>query len=1009
MERKENNNLSHNSQHRSRSRSHSGSSLKSKRYKNITTNYKYKNYLNYKNNNNNLNHINKDDIHNTDKNKLNNKEKTSVIKDYYKCKEIEKNVNSNNFNDNNLVNDNNKLNYNNSINNNNTLSKIVIDDNNLDIDEDLLINNEYKDTDKEKYLDNANFDDNDLNEVIINESSVEAWRIKKNKLDKKRELKQIDHSEINYIPLVKNIYRESSELSALSEFEIEEFKKIHGDIHIRGKHPLIRPIMNWYQSNLPNQLIQMLVKVNKFETPFPIQCQAIPAILSGRDVIGIAETGSGKTLAYLLPLIKHIIIQPQLKINEGPIGLIIVPSRELAWQIFQEAYKYCKLFKLEVSCVFGGLASNEQINKIKKGSHIIVCTPGRFIELLAINNCSFLSLQRCSFVVLDEADRLFDMGFEPQIKKILMNIRPDRQIVMFSATFHQQVELNAKRLLSKNNKPLEIIVGVKGKACSSVIQKVEVIKDIDRYSKLLSILNGLDNEYDQLVENQKILLKKNNSNNINSPIVENTSIIKTKDNTVKTNKKSFCFTLNKFEEDVDNKYSPYNEMNYNDEKAYNSIINNKANLDYNIKNSDYIEENKLLPEPKILIFVEKKEEADELFKQLLLEGYPSLVIHSGQEQDERFNFIDDFKQGFKNILIATSVMSRGLDVPDLEYVINFRCPNHFEDYVHRIGRTGRAGRVGTAITFISEKEDYLAEVLIKALELSKQTIPKELIEMMNNYLYKLEKGEVNNFRRRVFEGKGYKFDEEENHKEEFKRKKLKQMYNLAIGENEEDVDNDNKENNNSKLISVNNINKNKNVIKDINEEQKIAIRDISNRIAKVKNIEKNPELKSLIMDKVQNEVKNIMLRTNDLEQASKGALECVDYFFKNYNQRVSAEKRIKNISKVLQNWEEKDNIAKNIESIKFYINDYPEKVRFLLSSKKFIKNCIGENIHNCNIEIKGKFINNNKISKDNINSLHVLISGDSLSHISKAYKDLKAACDKEALLSITNKKYENKY
>jgi ATP-dependent RNA helicase DDX46/PRP5 len=176
-----------------------------------------------------------------------------------------------------------------------------------------------------------------------------------------------------------------------------------------------------------------------FKQPFPIQSQAIPAILQGRDLIGIAETGSGKTLAYLLPALTHISFQRPLTHGEGPIALVFVPTRELALQIIAAGTPFCAALGLRMIAAAGGSPLQAQIASFKRGGEIVVGTPGRIIDMLTLNKGKITNLRRVSFVVIDEADRMFDMGFEPQISKIMANVRPDRQTVLFSATFPRNV------------------------------------------------------------------------------------------------------------------------------------------------------------------------------------------------------------------------------------------------------------------------------------------------------------------------------------------------------------------------------------------------------------------------------------------------------------------------------------------------------------------------------------------------------------------------------------------
>ena len=170
--------------------------------------------------------------------------------------------------------------------------------------------------------------------------------------------------------------------------------------------------------------------------------------MAGRDVIGIAKTGSGKTLAFVLPMLRHILDQPPLGPNEtGPIGLVLAPARELAYQIHVVCKGLCKHLGLKSTAVYGGAGVAEQIGDLKRGTHILCATPGRLIDILTMQSGKLISLQRVSMVCLDEADRAFDMGFEPQLSAILSAVRPDRQTVLFSATFPKSVRAVAKAWL----------------------------------------------------------------------------------------------------------------------------------------------------------------------------------------------------------------------------------------------------------------------------------------------------------------------------------------------------------------------------------------------------------------------------------------------------------------------------------------------------------------------------------------------------------------------------------
>jgi ATP-dependent RNA helicase DDX46/PRP5 len=195
--------------------------------------------------------------------------------------------------------------------------------------------------------------------------------------------------------------------------EVELYKEELEGIRVKGKN-CPKPIKSWAQCGVSKKELDVLRKLG-YDKPTPIQCQAIPAVMSGRDLIGIAKTGSGKTLAFLLPMFRHILDQPPLADGDGPIALIMTPTRELCMQIGKDSKKFTKSLGLSHVCVYGGTGISEQIAELKRGAEIIVCTPGRMIDMLAANNGRVTNLRRVTYVVLDEADRMFDMGFEPQV------------------------------------------------------------------------------------------------------------------------------------------------------------------------------------------------------------------------------------------------------------------------------------------------------------------------------------------------------------------------------------------------------------------------------------------------------------------------------------------------------------------------------------------------------------------------------------------------------------------
>jgi ATP-dependent RNA helicase DDX46/PRP5 len=307
---------------------------------------------------------------------------------------------------------------------------------------------------------------------------------KRDKMAEKRVLKPVNHSEVQYEEIRKNLYIECEDITTKSEADIEYFRRELGDIKIRGVD-CPRPIQNWYQCGLSDKILKVLIEKNKYERPFAIQCQAIPIIMSGRDCIGIAETGSGKTMAFVLPMLRHIMDQRALAEGEGPIALIMVPTRELANQVFNDSKPFCKVLGINAVCIYGGGMVAGQLSELKRGCEIVICTPGRMIDVLTTSNGKITNLRRVTYVVLDEADRMFDLGFEPQISRILTNVRPDRQTVMFSATFPRNVETLAKKILAK---PIEIVVGNRGQVGRNILQIIEVVEPEKKMVKLLEIL-----------------------------------------------------------------------------------------------------------------------------------------------------------------------------------------------------------------------------------------------------------------------------------------------------------------------------------------------------------------------------------------------------------------------------------------------------------------------------------------------------------------------------------------
>ncbi|KAJ2972537.1 hypothetical protein NUW58_g9164 [Xylaria curta] len=306
------------------------------------------------------------------------------------------------------------------------------------------------------------------------------------KARKKKDIPTHDYSKLDLEPIRKNFWVEPLELSEMTEAELTDLRLELDGIKVSGKD-MPKPVQKWSQCALSRKTLDVIGSLG-FEKPTPIQMQAFPAIMSGRDVIGVAKTGSGKTLAFLLPMFRHIKDQSPLRENEGPIGLIMTPTRELATQIHRDCKPFLKSMNLRAVCAYGGAPIKDHIAELKRGAEIVVCTPGRMIDLLAANQGRVTNLKRVTYVVLDEADRMFDMGFEPQVMKIFANMRPDRQTILFSATMPRIMDSLAKKVL---NNPVEITVGGKSVVAPEITQIIEIREENTKFLRLLELLGEL--------------------------------------------------------------------------------------------------------------------------------------------------------------------------------------------------------------------------------------------------------------------------------------------------------------------------------------------------------------------------------------------------------------------------------------------------------------------------------------------------------------------------------------
>ncbi|KAK0730665.1 P-loop containing nucleoside triphosphate hydrolase protein [Lasiosphaeris hirsuta] len=313
-------------------------------------------------------------------------------------------------------------------------------------------------------------------------SSILAMAAKK----KKKDIPSVDYSKLDLTPIRKNFWVEPHELSQMTEEEAADLRLELDGIKVTGKD-IPKPVQKWSQCGLTQPILDTIEGLG-YEKPTPIQMQALPVIMSGRDVIGVAKTGSGKTMAFALPMLRHIKDQDLVSGDDGPIALIMTPTRELCTQIYSDLLPFAKALKLRAVAAYGGNPIKDQIAELKRGTEIIVATPGRMIDLLAANSGRVTNLRRVTYIVLDEADRMFDMGFEPQVMKIFNNIRPDRQTILFSATMPRIIDALTKKVLRD---PVEITVGGRSVVAPEIAQAVEVIDEKDKFVRLLELLGEL--------------------------------------------------------------------------------------------------------------------------------------------------------------------------------------------------------------------------------------------------------------------------------------------------------------------------------------------------------------------------------------------------------------------------------------------------------------------------------------------------------------------------------------
>ena len=411
----------------------------------------------------------------------------------------------------------------------------------------------------------------------------------------------------------------------LEHMREREWRIFKEDYNISTKGGSIpNPIRSWAESGLPKRLLDVVAMVG-YTDPSPIQRAAIPIALQSRDLIGVAVTGSGKTAAFLLPLLVYISELPaltEMTKNDGPYAIVLAPTRELAQQIEIEAIKFASPLGFTGVSIVGGHSLEEQAYALRDGAEIVIATPGRLVDCIERR---VLVLGQCCYVIMDEADRMIDLGFEEPVNKILdalpvANEKPDseeaedaalmsehlggkdryRQTMMYTATMPAAVERIARKYLRR---PAIVTIGNVGEAVETVEQRVELISGEDKRKKRLS----------------EILLSR-----------------------------EFA--------------------------------------------------------PPIIVFVNIKRNCDAVARDIKHLGLSAVTLHGSKTQEQREAALSSVRNGHTDVLVATDLAGRGIDVQDVSLVINFNMANSIESYTHRIGRTGRAGKSGVAITFIGNED-----------------------------------------------------------------------------------------------------------------------------------------------------------------------------------------------------------------------------------------------------------------------------------------------------------------
>ncbi|NXF67278.1 DDX4 helicase, partial [Ciccaba nigrolineata] len=399
-------------------------------------------------------------------------------------------------------------------------------------------------------------------------------------------------------------------------------------VEVSGHDPPA-PLLTLEEANLC-QTLKLNIARAAYSKLTPVQKYSIPIILAGRDLMACAQTGSGKTVAFLLPIVAQMmrdgVTASSFKELQEPECIIVAPTRELINQIFLEARKFVYGTCIRPVVIYGGTQTGHSIRQLEQGCNVLCATPGRLIDIIEREK---IGLHHVKYLVLDEADRMLDMGFGLDMKKLTsypsMPPKDKRQTLMFSATFPEAVQRLAGEYLKTDY--LFVVVGHMGGACSDVQQNILQVPNYSKRDKLIEILQSIGYE-------------------------------------------------------------------------------------------------------RTLVFVDKKKKADYIAAFLCQENIPTTSIHGDREQRERELALHDFRSGKCAVLVATSVAARGLDIENVQHVINFDLPSTIEEYVHRIGRTGRCGNTGRAVCFFDNNSDgHLAQSLVKVLSDAQQEVPVWLEEI----------------------------------------------------------------------------------------------------------------------------------------------------------------------------------------------------------------------------------------------------------------------------------------